>query len=176
MSSPILTFEDQGKILRVVCDLNDGWRKREEGDGFVLEVTGLLSDLPGDRRMHVKVQIRPDRRTRLVQRNTREAFPKGFRAEGADELYTYDVRGKKLEVRVNLRRGLIANDGSIAMLVNSRRMGFHHQFWIRNAAMSYHVSLLVYFTDWIPPGGKVTWERDLLPFLPGGLPELGKRR
>lgn len=164
MASLILTFE--GKGIRAVADVAEGWQSCKDGFGFF--GLGFL-DCVGDIKAQVSLQVRvrPNDRAFLAP-----SFPPNLSGKGArGDSLRYELNGHMLDVFA----GLGANVG---WLDGAKKPGIK---WLPDTPIAVGVLVRFYMALIISPtprGGRVakdTWEHDLLPFLSGHF-ESNRRR
>lgn len=170
MARHTLTFETQQNVLRVGADLTTGWKKFEKGYRYV--GMGRI-EFRGDRELVAKVEVRPSRECRSC-----EVFPENLTSmtAGSRSLF-YELKGGSLELVIDLKANLTDSTGNLVLLPQSQKPGY---FWrdaapIRDGRHRFYPTMLLYL-NWPAKPKVTTWEYDVLPFLSGGLPELGKRR
>jgi hypothetical protein len=166
MAGIVLTFENGRSAIRAIGDLAAGWQRDKNTHAFY--GLGFL-DFAGDIRVQVVLQVhaRPNVVGALVTK-----FPREVEAHGGDESLRYDLRDGKLEILVDLRSNLVWLSGAKKPGVNWRPDTPLVSF----GPIRFYATFLVSFTMPRPAGPGVTWEHDLLPFLPGGQFESNRRR
>lgn len=160
MATLIVTLENGKKEVRIVGDIFSGWQKSAfRGRGSI--------DYVNDTQLKVNLDVLPP--NRLAHLVT--AFPRIVEQQrhGDDSLY-YFLSAPRLEVSADLIKHRTTLGG-----------GKPGVFWeaekpISTTVVKLWLRLTVYIQPLSHPKSKVTWEHDLLPFLPGGQFESKKSR
>ncbi len=132
-------------------------------------------DFRGDRRLDVNLQVHPPNRVgRELKQFPFEILPQ----QHSDGSIRYELNKAVLTVCADLEQNLKGQNGDLAILYASGKPGFHCQFGkpLKYEKIKFYVSLLVVLNGPFPPSAGVTWEHDLLPFLPGGQLESSRRK
>lgn len=147
MASLILTLENGQRTLKIIGDCVSGWGKK----GFLGR--GSL-DYVNDTRLVVLLDVFPPKRlAHLVT-----VFPKDIQPErGGYETLYYRLSCPQIEVFADLEKNM-------GTLTNSGKPGFVSELIpISKLWLKLTVHIQSYQRE-----AKVTWEHDVLPFLPGG--------
>jgi hypothetical protein len=152
MASLDLTLESGQKALKIIADIFLGWKN----GGF----RGRASmDYINDTQIKVNLDVLPP--NRLAHLVT--VFPKNVAPQGyGDESLHYILSGSRLEVLADLFKERTTLAG-----------GKPGVFWEAPQPISTDIAklwlrLTLYIQSRSHPKSTVTWEHDLLPFLPGG--------
>jgi len=160
-----LSFERNGTALRIIGDIVKGWQSAKDGFGFF----GLNQiDFSGGGLVRVILQVRarPNRFAFLAKE-----FPDNLSTRTGNESLNAKVEGARLEVFVDLEE-------HVDVLEGANKLGVK---WLdvpvgKAGPVTFYLMLVVSFTFRNPSRARVTWEHDLLPFLPGGQFESNRRQ
>jgi len=160
-----VTLERGGTSIRIVGDIVKGWQSAKDGYGFF----GMnRMDFTGDRVLRVILQVRarPNRFAALAK-----VFPNTFNTSGGSESLNYRLNGSRLEVYAEMARHIEILEGA-----NKLGIKWRDELVAYSGMVRFYLFLVVSFTVPHTSNSNVTWEYDVLPFLPGGQVESNRRR
>jgi hypothetical protein len=152
MASLDLTLESGQKVVKIIGDIFLGWKN----GGF--RGRGSM-DYINDTQIKVNLDVLPPNRfAHLITDFPKNVVPQ----EHGDESLNYSLRDSRLEVLADLFKERTTLAG-----------GKPGVFWkplqpISTDIAKLWLKLTLYIQSRPHPKSKVTWEHDLLPFLPGG--------
>lgn len=161
-----LTYQQDGRAIRAIGDVFRGWQSWENGFGYFGR--GML-EFRGGWKVTVDLQVRarPNHHAHYA-----EEFPRNLAAYHGDSTRYYSLDDYNLTAYCDL-------GSHLKWLRNASKPGM---YWAPdqpiewNRRVSFYVTLSIVFdTNWYSFNEDVI-ERDLLPFLAGGLPETNRRR
>jgi hypothetical protein len=101
---------------------------------------------------------RPNRHAYLAK-----DFPETLVTSGGDESLNYQLDGSRLEVFADLDKHLTVLEGAKKLGVN-----WHDVRAATHGLVRFYLRMVIAFTPTPARSSDVTWEHDVLPFLPGG--------